>query len=175
MHHTVKGTRPDGLPLRRRRPGLVAVELRDGGLGIATAHEFHYHPNPLRAARSTVTTREFVKVGHALGGTDLPRPRRTPSTAYGSTCLLALTLRRLPWPPVEPRRGPGAAPGGEFIDWAIRDTLPPLGCGHGHAPSTQSRRTSRPAGRGVVGDQRHPLHDGPAAGVPGPAAGGRCG
>ena len=33
MHHTIKGTRPDGAALRRRRPGVAALELCDGRMG----------------------------------------------------------------------------------------------------------------------------------------------
>ena len=39
--------------------------------GIATAHEL-YHPNPLRGKKIDRYYGEFVRVGHALGGTDLP-------------------------------------------------------------------------------------------------------
>ena len=33
MHHTIKGVRPDGGAVRRRRSGVAALELRDGRLG----------------------------------------------------------------------------------------------------------------------------------------------
>lgn len=68
---------------------------------------------------------EFVKVGHPLGGTDLPNTK-----AETLECLrvylpkLALTYGAvLSTGPSLASAQPGP-PSGEFVDWAIRDVLP---------------------------------------------------
>lgn len=124
MHHTVKGTRPDGLPYDADDPDWLRWNYATVVWGIATAHEY-YHPNPLRGNKIDRYYREFIKVGHALGGADLPETK-----AETLECLreylpkLALTYG------AAMATGPNLAaaeaqpPGGEFLDWAIRDTLP---------------------------------------------------
>lgn len=86
--------------------------------GLATAHEL-YHPQPLRGKKIDKYYGEFVRVGQALGGTDLPTTK-----AETLDCLesylprLALT------------HGASMATGANLpmpqaaIDWAIRDTMP---------------------------------------------------
>lgn len=125
MHHTVKGVRPDGLPYDADDPEWLRWNYATVVWGIATAHEY-YHPNPLRAKKIDRYYREFVKVGQALGGTDLPETKAEtldclhsylPKLAitYGTAAATGSNLADPKYP------GP---PGGEFIDWAIRDTLP---------------------------------------------------
>jgi uncharacterized protein (DUF2236 family) len=74
IHHTVKGTRPDGLAYDADDPDWLRWNYATVVWGIATAHEY-YHPNPLRGNKIDRYYREFVKVGHALGGTDLPETK----------------------------------------------------------------------------------------------------
>ncbi|MFW0787280.1 oxygenase MpaB family protein [Gordonia sp. CPCC 206044] len=119
MHHTIKGTRPDGLPYDADDPDWLRWNYATVVWGIATAHEI-YHPKPLRGADIDRYYGEFVRVGHALGGTDLPATK-----ADTLTCLeeylprLALT------------HGNAMATGANLtnpaqsaVDWAIRDTMP---------------------------------------------------
>jgi hypothetical protein len=124
MHHTVKGTRPDGLAYDADDPDWLRWNYATVVWGIATAHEY-YHPKPLRGKKIDRYYREFVKVGHALGGTDLPETK-----AETLECLesylpkLAITYgMALSTGPNLDGAGFGP-PGSELIDWAIRDTLP---------------------------------------------------
>jgi hypothetical protein len=124
MHHTVKGVRPDGLPYDADDPEWLRWNYATVVWGIATAHEY-YHPNPLRGKKIDRYYREFVKVGHALGGTDLPETKADtleclesylPKLAltYGAALLTGPNMRSIE----------GGPPGGEFLDWAIRDAMP---------------------------------------------------
>jgi uncharacterized protein (DUF2236 family) len=124
MHHTVKGTRPDGLPYDADDPDWLRWNYATVVWGIATAHEY-YHPNPLRGEKIDRYYREFVKVGQALGGTDLPATK-----AETLECLqfylpkLAITYGTAMATGVNMRDAEAKLPGGEFLDWAIRDMLP---------------------------------------------------
>lgn len=95
------------------------MELRDGRVGVATAHEI-YHPRPLRGAELDRYYGEFVRVGHSLGGTDLPATK-----AETLECLesylprLALTHGNAMATGVNVKNPAQAA-----VDWAIRDTMP---------------------------------------------------
>ncbi|HEY5843673.1 MAG TPA: oxygenase MpaB family protein [Mycobacterium sp.] len=124
MHHTVKGTRPDGLGYDADDPDWLRWNYATVVWGIATAHEY-YHPNPLRGKKIDRYYREFVKVGHALGGTDLPETKAdTLDCLYSYLPRLALTYgAAMSTGPNLAGAEPGP-PGGEFIDWAIRDVLP---------------------------------------------------
>lgn len=119
MHHTIKGVRPDGLPYDADDPLWLRWNYATVVWGIATAHEI-YHPRPLRGDDLDRYYGEFVRVGHALGGTDLPTTK-----AETLACLeeylprLALT------------HGSAMATGTNLtnpaqaaVDWAIRDTMP---------------------------------------------------
>ena len=118
MHHTVKGTRPDGLPYDADDPDWLRWNYATVVWGIATAHEY-YHPNPLRGKKIDRYYREFVKVGHALGGTDLPETK-----AETLDCLqeylpkLALTYG------AAMATGPNLPMPQSAVDWAVRDTMP---------------------------------------------------
>ncbi|CAN5607289.1 hypothetical protein BH10ACT9_BH10ACT9_57140 [soil metagenome] len=124
IHHTVKGTRPDGLAYDADDPDWLRWNYATVVWGIATAHEY-YHPNPLRGKKIDRYYREFVKVGHALGGTDLPETK-----AEALECLesylpkLALTYGAAMFTGPNIIGADLGPPGGELIDWAIRDTLP---------------------------------------------------
>ena len=119
MHRTIKGTRPDGLPYDADDPAWLRWNYATVVWGIATAHEI-YHPKPLRGADLDEYYAEFVRVGHALGGTDLPT-----SKADTLACLeeylpkLGLTFGSAMATGVNVSDPAQAA-----VDWAIRDTMP---------------------------------------------------
>ncbi len=124
MHHTVKGTRPDGLAYDADDPEWLRWNYATVVWGLATAHE-RYHRRPLRDIDRYY--REFVRVGEALGGTDLPATK-----AETLECLESY-LPRLAVTPIKAfQTGPnlrgGEAkpwePGSPFMDWAARDMLP---------------------------------------------------
>ncbi|WP_319450770.1 MULTISPECIES: oxygenase MpaB family protein [unclassified Mycobacterium] len=118
MHHTIKGVRPDGARYDADDPDWLRWNYATVVWGLATAHEM-YHPQPLRGKKLDRYYGEFVRVGHALGGTDLPTTK-----AETLDCLesylprLALT------------HGAAMATGSNLpmpqaaVDWAIRDTMP---------------------------------------------------
>ena len=122
MHHTVKGVRPDGLPYDADDPDWLRWNYATVVWGIATAHEM-YHPFPLRDIDRYYG--EFVRVGHALGGTDLPTTK-----AETLECLrsylpkLALThgATQITGPGL--MKNPDVPQAAKFFDWAIRDTMP---------------------------------------------------
>lgn len=124
MHHTVKGTRPDGLDYDADDPEWLRWNYATVVWGIATAHEY-YHPNPLRGRKIDRYYEEFVKVGEALGGTDLPATK-----AETLDCLHAYLPRLAITYGAAMATGPNlhgaeiGPPGGELVDWAMRDTLP---------------------------------------------------
>jgi hypothetical protein len=124
MHHTVKGVRPDGLPYDADDPEWLRWNYATVVWGLATGHEY-YHPNPLRGKKLDRYYREFTKVGHALGGTDLPETK-----AETLDCLHAYLPKLAVTYGMAMSTGPNfdgsgfGPPGGEFIDWAIRDSLP---------------------------------------------------
>ena len=119
MHHTIKGVRPDGLPYDADDPHWLRWNYATVVWGIATAHEI-YHPRPLRGDDLDRYYGEFVRVGHALGGTDLPATKaETLECLEGYLPRLALT------------HGSAMATGANLtnpaqaaVDWAIRDTMP---------------------------------------------------
>ena len=69
MHHRVRGVRPDGRAYDADDPETLRWAYATVVWGIATAHE-RYHLRPLPDIDDYY--REFVRVGEALGGTDLP-------------------------------------------------------------------------------------------------------
>lgn len=124
MHHTVKGTRPDGVAYDADDPEWLRWNYATVVWGLATAHE-RYHRRPLRDIDRYY--REFVRVGEALGGTDLPTTK-----AETAECLDSY-LPRLAVTPIKAfQTGPNLRdskakpwePGSEFMDWAARDMLP---------------------------------------------------
>jgi len=124
MHHTVKGVRPDGLPYDADNDEWLRWNYATVVWGIATAHEY-YHPNPLRGKKIDRYYREFVKVGHALGGTDLPETKAdTLDCLYSYLPKLAITYGTAMSTGSNLRGAQSGPPGGEYLDWAIRDALP---------------------------------------------------
>lgn len=118
MHHTIKGTRPDGAVYDADDPDWLRWNYATVVWGLATAHEL-YHPQPLRGKKLDRYYGEFVRVGHALGGTDLP------STKAETLECLESYLPRLAL-----THGAAMATGANLpmpqsaVDWAIRDTMP---------------------------------------------------
>ncbi|MBO2453881.1 DUF2236 domain-containing protein [Actinomadura barringtoniae] len=126
MHHTIKGTRPDGLAYDADSPEWLRWNYATVVWGLATAHE-RYHRRPLRGADLECYYAEFVRIGEALGGTDLPATKKevadclesylpklaiTPIKAFGTGPNLRDSQAK-PW-----------EPGSTFMDWAARDMLP---------------------------------------------------
>ncbi|MEE4021878.1 oxygenase MpaB family protein [Gordonia sp. PKS22-38] len=119
MHHTIKGTRPDGLAYDADDPDWLRWNYATVVWGIATAHEI-YHPRPLRGDALDRYYAEFVRVGHALGGTDLPATKAETlacleeylprlALTHGNAIATGINL-------TNPAQG--------AVDWAIRDTMP---------------------------------------------------
>lgn len=126
MHHTIKGTRPDGVAYDADSPDWLRWNYATVVWGIATAHE-HYHPRPLRGDDLDDYYRAFVRVGEALGGVDLPRTK-----AEVAECLhdelpkLALTpiAAGRTWPNLRATTPLVQQPTSRLLDWAERDLLP---------------------------------------------------
>jgi uncharacterized protein (DUF2236 family) len=122
MHHTIKGVRPDGARYDADDPDWLRWNYATVVWGIATAHEM-YHPIPLRDIDRYYG--EFVRVGHALGGTDLPATK-----AETLTCLrsylpkLALTHGAALATGAALANNPDVPQAAKFFDWAIRDSMP---------------------------------------------------
>ncbi len=122
MHHTIKGVRPDGLPYDADDPDWLRWNYATVVWGIATGHEL-YHPAPLRNIDRYYG--EFVRVGHALGGTDLPATK-----AETLDCLrsylpkLALTHGAAMFTGPNLQNNPDVPQEAKFFDWAIRDSMP---------------------------------------------------
>ncbi|MGV0789884.1 oxygenase MpaB family protein [Mycolicibacterium sp. XJ2] len=118
MHHTIKGTRPDGARYDADDPDWLRWNYATVVWGLATAHEL-YHPNPLRGNKIDRYYREFVRVGHALGGTDLPETK-----AEVADCLKSYLPRLAVTHGTALATGPGLPLAQSAINWAIRDTMP---------------------------------------------------
>ncbi len=122
MHHTVKGIRPDGLAYDADDPDWLRWNYATVVWGIATAHQM-YHPVPLRDIDRYY--REFVRVGHALGGTDLPATKADTLDCLKSYLpKLALTHGAALSTGAALLDNPDVPPAAKFFDWAIRDTMP---------------------------------------------------
>lgn len=141
MHHTIKGVRPDGAVYDAEDPAWLRWNYATVVWGLATAHEM-YHPNPLRGKKLDRYYGEFVRVGHALGGTDLPHTK-----AETHDCLKSYL------PKLALTHGAAMATGSHLplpqnaVDWAIRDTLPTWAMqlvGH-RSPNVVERTTRRAA------------------------------
>ncbi len=118
MHHTVKGVRPDGASYDADDPDWLRWNYATVVWGLATAHEM-YHPNPLRGRRLDRYYGEFTRVGHALGGTDLPTTK-----AETLDCLESYLPRLALTHGAAMATGPNLPMPQSAIDWAIRDTMP---------------------------------------------------
>jgi uncharacterized protein (DUF2236 family) len=118
MHHTIKGVRPDGAAYDADDPDWLRWNYATVVWGLATAHEL-YHPNPLRGKKIDRYYGEFVRVGHALGGTDLPTTK-----AETAECLESYLPRLAVTHGTAMATGPNLPLPQSAIDWAIRDTMP---------------------------------------------------
>ena len=118
MHHTIKGTRPDGARYDADDPEWLRWNYATVVWGIATAHEL-YHPNPLRGKAIDRYYGEFVRVGHAQGGTDLPATKQETLDCLKSYLpKLALTYG------AAMATGPNLPLPESALNWAVRDTMP---------------------------------------------------
>jgi uncharacterized protein (DUF2236 family) len=121
MHHRVKGVRPDGKPYDADDPLTLRWAYCTVVWGFAAAHE-RYHPKPLKDIDAYYG--EWVKVGEALGGTELPATKAEVLAlfeelipVYGLTSM-AIKLATL-------RIAPTAlTPAAGLMDWAIYDLQP---------------------------------------------------
>ncbi|MGV0715778.1 oxygenase MpaB family protein [Mycolicibacterium sp. XJ662] len=118
MHHTIKGTRPDGATYDADDPDWLRWNYATVVWGLATAHEL-YHPNPLRGKKLDQYYGEFVRVGHALGGTDLPTTK-----AETAECLESYLPKLAVTHGTAMATGPNLPMPQAAVDWAIRDTMP---------------------------------------------------
>jgi len=126
MHHTIKGTRPDGLAYDADSPEWLRWNYATVVWGLATAHE-RYHRRPLRGADLERYYAEFVRVGEALGGTDLPATKKEVADCLESYLpKLALTPIKAfgTGPNLRDSKAKPWEPGSQFMDWAARDMLP---------------------------------------------------
>ncbi len=122
MHHTVKGTRPDGLAYDADDPDWLRWNYATVVWGIATAHQM-YHPIPLRDIDRYYG--EFVRVGNALGGTDLPATKADTLDCLRSYLpRLALTHGAALATEQALAANPEVPQAAKFFDWAIRDSMP---------------------------------------------------
>ena len=122
MHHTVKGVRPDGLPYDADDPDWLRWNYATVVWGIATAHQ-RYHPMPLGDIDRYYA--EFVRVGRALGGTDLPETKADTLECLRSYLpRLALTHGAALSTGQALLDNPDAPQSVKFFDWAIRDAMP---------------------------------------------------
>lgn len=119
MHHTIKGTRPDGAHYDADDPEWLRWNYATVVRGLATAHEL-YHPNPLRGKHIDRYYGEFVRVGHALGGTDLPTTK-----AETLDCLKSYLPRLAITYGTAMATGPDLPLPQSALNWAVRDTMPP--------------------------------------------------
>lgn len=123
MHHTIKGTRPDGARYDADDPDWLRWNYATVAWGVATAHEL-YHPQPLRGKQIDRYYGEFVRVGHALGGTDLPSTKQETLDCLKSYLpKLAVTYG------TAMATGPGLPMPQSALNWAVRDTMPPWAMG----------------------------------------------
>ncbi|MGD9620022.1 MAG: oxygenase MpaB family protein [Mycolicibacterium sp.] len=118
MHHTVKGVRPDGARYDADDPEWLRWNYATVVWGLATAHQL-YHPNPLRGRKIDDYYGEFVRVGHALGGTDLPATK-----ADTLECLRSYLPRLAVTHGTAMATGSNLPVPHSLLDWAIRDTMP---------------------------------------------------
>ncbi|MEO6628342.1 MAG: oxygenase MpaB family protein [Aquihabitans sp.] len=124
MHHTIKGTRPDGIAYDADDQHFLRWNYATVVWGIATAHE-RYHPKPIPDIDRYY--REFVRVGEALGGTELPASKRAVAEYLASEApVMGLTLPGVAagYPAIRDRAKPLERSLIKFVDWAKTDMLP---------------------------------------------------
>ena len=129
MHHRIKGVRPDGVVYDADEPEWLRWNYATVVWGIATAHE-RYHPQALRGADLDRYYGEFVKVGEALGGTDLPATKAEVLDYLESelpTLALTYIAASRTWPNVRESLPLAAQPLEWLLDWARKDMLPEWG------------------------------------------------
>jgi uncharacterized protein (DUF2236 family) len=114
MHHKIRGVRPDGRAYDADDPETLRWAYATVVWGIAAAHE-RYHARPLRGADLDEYYRQFVRVGEALGGTDLPASKSDVAEYLReSVPLMGVTM---------PSADYFAGLGGEGVPWPLRPAL----------------------------------------------------
>jgi uncharacterized protein (DUF2236 family) len=124
MHHRVRGVRPDGRAYDADDPHTLRWAYATVVWGIAAAHE-RYHLRPLKDIDEYYG--EFVRVGEALGGTELPATK-----AEVLDCLDAERPMMALTPPAaqsfdafEPSKHPlPLRPAVDLFRWTIYDLQP---------------------------------------------------
>lgn len=126
MHSQIRGVRPDGRSYDADDPETLRWAYATVVWGIATAHE-RYHRRPLRGADLDEYYRQFVRVGEALGGTDLPATKADVAaylrksvplmgvTVPSAEFFASLAGRDLPAP---------LRPAARMLQWAVIDLQP---------------------------------------------------
>lgn len=124
MHSTVHGTSPAGLPYDARDPELLRWNYANVVWGMAAAHE-RYHPKPLRDIDEYYG--EYVRVGRALGGTDLPATKaevREVLDAWAPKLALLPSVAPALWPNTRASMPVVQWPAQALLTWAARDMQP---------------------------------------------------
>jgi uncharacterized protein (DUF2236 family) len=123
MHHRVRGTRPDGRNYDADDPETLRWAYATVVWGIATAHE-RYHARPLKDIDRYY--REFVQVGEALGGVDLPDTKQS----VADYLLLSAPLMGVTMPTIAAIKGLPALlprplrPAIDLAVWTMMDLQP---------------------------------------------------
>lgn len=126
MHDRIHGTRPDGREYHGDDPELLRWNYATIAWGFAAVHE-RYHPRPLRGSDLDEFYREYTRVGHALGATDLPETRaEVEALLEASLPLLGVTMPtvRLLNPLAPWRYPPHLRPLVGLVHWAVQDLQP---------------------------------------------------
>lgn len=126
MHHRVRGIRPDGRAYDADDPETLRWAYATVVWGIAEAHE-RYHLRPLRGADLDAYYGEFVRVGEALGGTDLPATKRDVADYLEASVPLMGVTRPVAqfYDMLDPRRNRLALyPFLSLFQWAVLDLQP---------------------------------------------------
>ncbi|NLD78477.1 MAG: DUF2236 domain-containing protein [Acidimicrobiales bacterium] len=126
MHDRVHGVRPDGRSYRANDPELLRWNYATIVWALAASHE-RYHPRPLRGAELDAFYREYTRVGHALGATDLPDSKAgIAEYLEDSLPLLGVTMPTVRLlNPLAPWRHPKSVrPVISLVHWAVQDLQP---------------------------------------------------
>lgn len=152
MHDRVHGVRPDGRSYSANDPELLRWNYATIVWALAASHE-RYHPRPLRGGDLDAFYREYTRVGHALGATDLPDSKASIADYLeDSLPLLGVTMPTVrllnplaPWRHPKPLR-----PVISLVHWAVQDLQPPwaqelMNVRHLSGPQKATRRAATKA------------------------------
>lgn len=124
MHHRIRGVRPDGRAYDADDPTTLRWAYATVVWGIAEAHE-RYHLRPLGDIDDYY--RQFITVGEALGGTDLPATKQAVLECLDDAVPLmgvtAPTIETLKL--TDPQRRPlPLRPMFDLVQWMLLDLQP---------------------------------------------------